>query len=117
MRMGNSFRVGDHRCGFMLNEQEDCCNKPGVTHFQFAEPVNETGVACEEHCAFARPSSVDEHPVGPDCSMPGALWQVYNHILDDGTIDHTWSTCIFPLESGLTAAIDVSLPEPAMAGT
>jgi hypothetical protein len=95
----------------MLNEQEECCDKPGVTHFHFGE---DTGIACEDHCAFGRPSAVDEHPVGPDCSMPNAIWQEYTATFDD--VDTRWSTCIVPFELGLTTAVNVALPEPALAG-
>ncbi|MFD7465088.1 hypothetical protein [Streptomyces tendae] len=57
----------------------------------------EVGLACDPHMDVARRYVfVDSHRIGPDCAMPGALWEV------DG------QRCVYPDEpSGEAAAATV----------
>ncbi|MFE7727444.1 hypothetical protein ACFU5D_16815 [Streptomyces anthocyanicus] len=54
----------------------------------------DVGLACDPHMAVARERFVfvDSHRIGPDCAMPGVLWD----------FDH--QRCVYPDEPAVEAA-------------
>ncbi|MFJ3507835.1 hypothetical protein [Streptomyces luteogriseus] len=62
----------------------------------------DVGLSCTPHMDVARRFVfVDSHRVGPDCAMPGALWDL------DG------KRCVYPDES-TTALAEINQPEPVV---
>lgn len=56
------------------------CGAPAIWHIMWTVEA-EVSFACDPHMdqARARYVFVDSHRIGPDCGMPGALWDLDNH--------------------------------------
>ncbi|MFF7851891.1 hypothetical protein ACFZDF_30530 [Streptomyces sp. NPDC007910] len=56
------------------------CGKPPTWHVMWEPSSGYNSLTCDEHMALAQRRWVyaDRHPMGPDCTMPGALWE-YTH--------------------------------------
>ncbi|QQM45143.1 hypothetical protein [Streptomyces liliifuscus] len=59
------------------NSRDTDCGADGAWHVMW-NPQAEVSFACDPHMAEARARFVfvGAHPVGPDCGMPGALWDI-----------------------------------------
>jgi hypothetical protein len=79
------------------------CGMPATWHIMWNVEA-EVSFACGPHMDKARRRFVfvDTHPVGPDCGMPGALWDLDN------------SRCVYP--DAADAAIQAELQPAARGG-
>ncbi|WP_309029080.1 hypothetical protein [Streptomyces alfalfae] len=75
------------------DEPSNDCGKKAAWHIAWNAAL-ENGLACDPHMAEARARFVfvDSHRVGPECAMPGTLWDFNN------------MRCIYPDEPTAPAA-------------
>ncbi|MCZ7414295.1 hypothetical protein [Streptomyces sp. WMMC897] len=70
---------GDRTCGHKAKGDADYCGQPGTWHVMWDAVDN--SVSCDKHMTLIRQRWVydDRHPIGADCTMPGALWLYHEH--------------------------------------
>lgn len=73
---GQQRTPGTQICGYKPASATDYCGKPGTWHVMWDGERFDNSVTCDEHMRLiqARWMYDDRHPVGADCTMPGALW-------------------------------------------
>lgn len=73
--IGRLIDASQQRCGFSPGDtDETTCNAPATWHICWGADM-ENGLACDDHMTYAqRYAYLDRHKVGPDCSMPGSMW-------------------------------------------
>lgn len=78
--LGRDVRLRGRKCGYSPGDVPATdCPADATWHIAWDTDL-ENGLACDEHMAVARTRYVfaDAHRVGPDCQMPGALWDFDN---------------------------------------
>lgn len=91
LRLGAKRTWGETTCQFGLTVPK--CGEAATRHFMWLTD-NSTSVACDEHTDLihSRDTSetpFDEHAHGPNCGMPGSMWQFPYEDQDEGY-------CFFP---------------------
>lgn len=73
-------------CGYHPRTAATDCGKPGTWHVMWDRAPHDNSITCDEHMDLIRARWVydDRHPIVPDCTMPGALW------------DYREKRCVFP---------------------
>lgn len=91
---GQQRNPGEHTCGYKPTEAAEHCGKPGTWHVMWDGDPFDNSVTCDEHMQLiqARWMYDDRHPIGADCTMPGALW------------DYKAERCEFPADGTDMAA-------------
>ncbi|MET8113761.1 hypothetical protein [Streptomyces prasinus] len=81
------------KCGYSPGDTPDAdCPADATWHIMW-NTDGEVGLACDLHMAEARRFVfVDSHRVGPDCAMPGTLWDLDNQ------------RCVYPDEPTVESA-------------
>lgn len=66
---------GTHTCGYKPKDAPDYCGQPGAWHAMWDGDLDNS-VTCEQHMELIKRRWMfdDRHPLGADCTMPGALW-------------------------------------------
>ncbi|MFE3124477.1 hypothetical protein ACFXHD_13775 [Streptomyces hydrogenans] len=64
-------------CGYKPSTATDACGTPGTWHVMWDRDPCDNSITCDEHMQFIQRRWVydDRHPMGADCTMPGALWE------------------------------------------
>jgi hypothetical protein len=86
--LGRFVDYRDQKCGYSPGDSEATdCPADATWHIMW-NADRDTGMACDPHMATVRARFVfvGAHPIGPDCGMPGALWD-----FDD-------NRCVYPDE-------------------
>jgi hypothetical protein len=92
---------GTRTCGYKPPEAPDYCGAPGTWHVMWDGERFDNSVTCDQHMELIRKRWMydDRHPIGADCTMPGALW-LYRE-----------QRCEFPTEeSGVAVGVAVEAP-------
>ena len=91
---GQQRTPGEHTCGYKPTKAAEHCGKPGTWHVMWDGDPFDNRVTCDEHMQLiqARWMYDDRHPIGADCTRPGALW------------DYKAERCEFPADGTDTAA-------------
>ncbi|MEV7492229.1 hypothetical protein AB0O08_15920 [Streptomyces anulatus] len=64
-------------CGYKPRAAPADCGAPGAWHVMWDRSSRDNSITCAEHMDLIQQRWVydDRHPISPDCTMPGALWQ------------------------------------------
>jgi hypothetical protein len=67
---------GTQTCGYKPKAAPAYCDKPGTWHVMWDGERFDNSVTCDEHMQLIQHKWMydDRHPIGGDCTMPGALW-------------------------------------------
>ncbi|MEU0098207.1 hypothetical protein [Streptomyces sp. NPDC006267] len=90
-------------CGYKPRTDPADCGAPGTWHVMWDRSSCANSVTCGEHMSLIQRRWVydDRHPISPDCTMPGALWQ------------HDDQRCAVPGEDDHHHAVALVEPIPA----
>jgi len=105
LQLGGERSWGETTCQFGLNEPQ--CHEPATRHFMWLED-NGTSAACDIHAAYIHSRDTtahpfDEHAHGPNCGMPGSMWQFPYEDQDEGY-------CFFPSLDDASLLVEESIP-------
>ena len=93
------------KCGHSTGDTPDTdCPADATWHIMWNTDC-EASLACAPHVAEARARFVfvDSHPIGSDCAMPGALWDLDN------------KRCVYPDEPAVQAAVTAHAEQAGVA--
>lgn len=97
--LGRFINDADRTCNYSPgNTPATDCGEPATWHIMWNVEA-EVSFACDPHMNQARHRFVfaDSHQLGPDCGMPGALWDLHNQ------------RCIYPDEVSTVALADKTM--------
>lgn len=96
LRLGSRQRWGETNCGYGVDQP--ACENPAVWHLLWLDS-NNVSATCEQHLAFINSRQhpeYDRHTFGPNCNMPGVLWQFPFEDENEGY-------CVFPANDDASA--------------
>ena len=98
---GETLHDSDQTCGYKPPGAPAYCGKPGTWHVMWDRNPYDNSITCDEHMQLIQRKWMydDRHPIGADCTMPGALW------------DYREKRCEFPTEEpGVTVSVAAEVP-------
>ncbi len=96
---GEEGTPGVQTCGYKPSGAPEECGKPGTWHVMWdGDPTFDNSVTCDEHMQLIQQRWMydDRHPLVPDCTMPGALW------------DYKAKRCEFPTDESDAAVSEAA---------
>lgn len=99
---GKPCPLSGQTCGYQPPTAPAACGAPGTWHVMWDRGPYDNSVTCNDHMRLIQQRWVydDRHPIGPDCTMPEALWEYDNQ------------RCAVPGESTLHNAAVLLEPAP-----
>jgi hypothetical protein len=111
IRFRDRLAWGETTCGYGP-AADPWCSAEATRHFMWLDDAS-CAMACDEHAQWIRNHSAvdaDEHAMGPECGMPGAIWQFG---FEEG--EESW--CIFPAVDDASLLTEEPVPALAAAAT